>query len=91
MVNFAKLNDPVYRAKMKALREVDEAAAETHDKKIRDALNLFSGGERFGALSLKEQEFIDSCGKSVRGGRSLSEKQEKWLFDIAKQASGEVL
>lgn len=88
MVDFAKLRDPVYQAEAKARRETEDAASEAHEQRIRKALDTFSGQERFDSLSITEQSFIKSCERVVRTYGILSEKQQKWLFDLVERARG---
>lgn len=86
MVDFAKLRDPVYRAEMAARREAEEAIQEAKDAKIREAIDTCLKDEYMERLSSTERSFIRSCDMRVRTYSVLTEKQLKWLFDLAAKA-----
>lgn len=89
MVDFAKLNDPVFRAEQAKIREQREAEQAAQDKKRNDAIELCRTNE--GKLSQRELEFLRSVENSIFVySRSPSEKQLKWLMDIAARFDGSI-
>ncbi len=82
-IDFTKLSDPVWMAEAQEKRAQKEAALEEKEAKVKAALNLFSCEAAYSRLTEKEQAFIKSCEKLLRLLQPLTEKQEKWLFDLA--------
>ena len=82
MVDFTKLNDPVWRAQQAELRKQEEEAQAAREKKVSDAMTLCQRNED--ALTSVESGFIRSLhSQIVMFFRQPTDKQEKWLFDIA--------
>ncbi len=77
MIDFTKLNDPEYKAKLKAERDAEDAKQEALDKEISEKLSVLE--EHIEQLSDKERSFF----RSVRRRYGLSGPQKKWLDDIA--------
>lgn len=59
-----------------------QAAAAQRDSEV-DAKNLAFCQERRAKLTAREQEFIESAKARLDTGSALTEKQVKWLSDIA--------
>lgn len=83
MVDFKKMLDPAWQKEYAEIRAREDAAAEEKEVRIKSAIDLFSGGDAFSRLTEKEQGFINSCEKSLRYCKPLTEKQEIWLCDLA--------
>lgn len=81
-IDFNKLIDPAYIAEMKQQREKDEAEQTAFQDKCRNAIRLCEAN--YDALTPKEGEFVLSLRNSmVLYFKIPSEKQQKWLFDLA--------
>lgn len=81
MVDFTKLNDPVWREARRLEREAEEAKREAHDKKLRAAVEL--GLQRDEHLTEKERSLVRNCRMRLNTFGTVTEPQEKWLLDIA--------
>lgn len=80
MVDFAKLNNPEMRAKMKERIEREEAAqAEVRSASERALKFAVAHKDR---LPFKDQRFIESVSSQMRGFRSASFAQLTWLASI---------
>lgn len=84
MVDFAKLNDPVWRAERKAEREAQEKIQEEKDRQLRSMLDLCDA--QFEGLSPQERSLVRSIENArVCFSRPPSEAQMKWLGDIVRK------
>lgn len=82
-LDFKKLSDPAYIAEQKAAREAEEAAREAVQSE--QAAQLDRCLENIETLSERERSFVRSCRTRMGMCLDLSEKQAKWLADIAKR------
>ncbi len=82
-IDFKKLTDPVWLEEQRKLREEEEARIEALDKKLRDAVEVCM--DAYEKLSPSERSLVRNCRTGLLTYRPLSEKQQKWLFDIAKK------
>lgn len=82
-LDFKKLSDPAYIAEQKAAREAEEAAREAVQN--AQAAQLERCTENIETLSERERSFVRSCRTRMGMCLDLSEKQAKWLADIAKR------
>lgn len=80
-IDFAKLNDPDFIAKCRAEDEARSAA----EAKQREAVNLCLEHNTFESLSANERSLVRSCQHKLNTFGIISEKQEDWLFSIAKR------
>jgi hypothetical protein len=87
-VDFKKLNDPVWREQMRVEREAAEAKAAAHEKMLRRELNLCQ--EACETLAENERSLVRNCQQRLNSYLPLSEKQEKWLLDIASRVRKEL-
>ena len=88
MVDFNKLMDPEFQEQVRQERAAEAAAQEAHSKRIDEQMRLVD--RAYDSLAPREQEFVRSM-RRLRSRRGTpSEKQLKWLGDIAArhQASG---
>ena len=85
-LDFKKLSDPGYIAEQKAAREAEEAAREAVQN--AQAAQLERCTENIETLSERERSFVRSCRTRMGMCLDLSEKQAKWLADIAKRVEG---
>lgn len=83
MVDFAKLRDPVVQAEIRAKIAAEQAALESHEKKLRGAVDL--GLQLDESLTEAERSLVRNCRTRLLTYQSVSEKQEKWLLDIASR------
>jgi hypothetical protein len=81
MVDFAKLRDPEWQAKHRAEREAEQAKLEAHEKKLRAAVEL--GLQVDESLTEAERSLVRNCRMRLNTFQHVTEKQEKWLLDIA--------
>ncbi len=81
MIDFTKLNDPEYKAKLKAERDAEDAKQEALDKEISEKLSVLE--EHIEQLSDKEHSFFRSVRQRHLMWLDLSGPQKKWLDDIA--------
>lgn len=81
--DFNKLSDPAYLAAQKAAREAEAAAREAVEAQQKEALERCL--EQIETLSERERAFVRSCRTRMGMCLDLSEKQAKWLADIAKR------
>jgi hypothetical protein len=88
MVDFTKLNDPAWREKMRLEREAEQAKAAAHEKVLRRALNVCL--EACETLPSNERSLVRNCQQRLNTYLPLSEKQEKWLLDIAARVRKEL-
>lgn len=88
MFDFTKLNDPEWQAQARKEREEQEAKAAAHQKVLRSALNVcFIVVE---ALAQNERSLVRNCEARLNRYELLSDKQEKWLLDIADRVRKEL-
>ncbi|WP_175762260.1 hypothetical protein [Burkholderia anthina] len=85
MIDFAKLNDPEHRARVR--QEIDEqrAKAEEHEKMLRRELAVCLEALDYDMLREDERSLVRNCRSRLNTFLQLSEKQEKWLLDIARR------
>lgn len=88
MIDFAKLNDPDVRRRMKELHEKRQAEFEEHEGKIKAAVALLVDDDVIEKLTDKERAFVRSCESRVRRFDVLSGAQERWLFDLSATHGG---
>lgn len=86
MVDFKKLNDPVWRAEVRAKEDARQALEEARDAKLRTMINTCR--DHFEELSSSERSLVLSCHTRLATFDVISEKQEIWLTDIAKRFPG---
>lgn len=82
-LDFKKLSDPTYIAEQKAARAAEEAAREAVQN--AQAAQLERCTENIETLSERERSFVRSCRTRMGMYLDISEKQAKWLADIAKR------
>jgi len=85
-IDFEKLRDPVWQAKYRAEREAEEARIEAHDNALRAALNTCLDHRE--ELPANERSLISSVQYRMNSFQSVTEPQEKWLFDITNRLKG---
>ena len=83
-IDFKKLSDPVWQAEQRKLRESEEARREAIDRQLRDAVDICLIA--YESLSAEERSLVHNCRLQLNTCRTLSEKQQKWLLDIAKKS-----
>ncbi len=90
MLDFSKLvNNPEAKRKAAEARAQREAEAYIYDKKIRMAFDLLRPEEKTALLDDRERKFVGSCQRQYFSSYHLTEKQEKWLLDLARRADQE--
>ena len=82
-IDFKKLTDPVWLEEQRKLREEEEARMAELDKKLRDAVEVCM--DAYESLSASERSLVRNCRTGFLTYRTPSEKQQKWLLDIAKK------
>jgi hypothetical protein len=82
-IDFKKLNDPAWQAQVRKEREEAEAKAAAHEKMLRRELNICL--EVCETLESNERSLVRNCQTRLNTYLPISEKQEKWLLDIAKK------
>lgn len=80
MLDFAKLNDPETQKQIR--QELDEEAR-LHQDKVAELQALANKCLDATAVSDKERSFLRSVRLTLAQRYSLTERQEKWLRDIA--------
>lgn len=80
MIDFKKLNDPEWQAKVRAEREKEEAEREAIEKRHREAVDTCM--EAYDSLSEKERSLVRNCRTRLNTYLMLSDPQVKWLLDI---------
>ncbi len=80
-LDFSKLNDPAWKEKMRLEREAEDAAREALDLKLREALDTCL--EAIETLAENERSLVRNCRTRLNTYLLPSEKQQKWLHDIA--------
>lgn len=86
-LDFKKLRDPAYIAEQKTAREAEAAAREALQRAQMAQLDRCM--EYIETLSERERSFIRSCRTRTGMHLDLSERQAKWLADIAKRFEDE--
>jgi len=81
MIDFKKLSDAAYQAELRAAREAEERAREATDTLQREQIQRCL--DHYDSLPAKEREFIMSCRTRTGLWLPLSDRQAKWLADIA--------
>lgn len=81
MFDFQRLRDPEVLAKLRAEREAEETAREAVKQLHRDQIQRCL--DHYEALPKHEREFVLSCRTRTGLWLDLTEKQAKWLSDIA--------
>lgn len=82
-LDFKKLSDPAYIAEQKTASEAEAAAREALQRAQMEQLDRCT--ENIETLSERERSFVRSCRTRMGMCLDLSEKQAKWLADIAKR------
>ncbi len=80
-IDFNKLNDPEWRAKVRAEEDAKQALLKEREDKLRQAVH--TGLDQYERLSEKERSLIDSVRYRLNTFGLVSEAQEKWLMEIA--------
>ncbi|KVP39785.1 hypothetical protein [Burkholderia ubonensis] len=88
MIDFKKLNNPEWRAQVHKEHEEKAARAEAHEKMLRRELDICL--EAYESLAANERSLVRSCQSSLSRCLVPSEKQEKWLLDIARRVRKEL-
>lgn len=86
MVDFAKLNDPEFRARAKQEREATEALQAKRDRLIDSAILRCMQAVR--NLTEREAEFVRSVQARQRGFGMVTPAQVRWLADIEHKIDG---
>lgn len=87
MVDFKKLNDPVWIAETRAAREAEEREAEIGRGLVRNALDRCERAADW--IGPKERAFVESCRRQFESNFNfLSQKQLKRLGDIEHWVDG---
>lgn len=82
MVDFAKLRDPAFLSEVRARIAKEEAEQAKTEEEIREAFKKCSDHEH--ALTDIERRFVNDTERFFRiYSRPLTDKQQKWLKDIA--------
>lgn len=81
MVDFAKLRDPAVMAEIRAKLDAEQDAIEARDKLLRGAVEL--GLQLYETLAEGERSLVSNCRTRLATYQTVTEKQEKWLLDIA--------
>lgn len=89
MVDFSKMLDPEWQAQRRREREEDEARRDAHDKKLRAAVELCLMVVE--DLAENERSLIRNCRMRLNTYQVVSDKQEKWLLDIATRVRTETV
>lgn len=82
-IDFKKLSSPEFKAAVAADSQRRREESEAKDRKVRGALDVVHGHEAYETMKTDERRFINNARSLYSQGRLLSEKQEKWLFDLA--------
>lgn len=82
-IDFAKLRDPEWQAKMRAEREAESALLEAKDHRARAAVRVCELA--YEQLSADERSFVRKMRGETNSHGVLSEKQEAWLLDLAER------
>ncbi|WP_420213459.1 hypothetical protein ACN8ZM_40310 (plasmid) [Burkholderia aenigmatica] len=85
MIDFAKLKDPEHRARVRQEIDEQQAKAEAHEKMLRRELAVCLEALDYEMLREDERSLVRNCRTRLNSYLQLSEKQEKWLLDIAKR------
>jgi hypothetical protein len=89
MVDFSKLRDPEWQAQARREREEAEALREAHDKKLKAAVELCLIASE--SLAENERSLVRNCRMRLNTYQAVSDKQEKWLLDIAAKLRSSVV
>lgn len=81
MVDFSKLLDPEWQASARKEREEAQSLHEAHERKLRAAVELCLIVSE--SLHESERSLVRNCRMRLNSFQAVSEKQEKWLLDIA--------
>lgn len=85
MVDFAKLRDPAFIARVRAESEARSQRQQEEENRIWAAVRALSDPDVEGQLADKERRFVSSCRSLVSQQRVLSERQLEWLFGLANR------
>lgn len=85
MLDFKQLNDPVRREQFRKEREELDARAEAHERALRRELNICLEALDYQIIEQDERSLVRNCQSRLNSYLPLSEKQEKWLLDIAQR------
>ncbi len=80
-IDFSKMNDPEWQAKVRAEADAKQALQEEREAKLRQAVH--TGLDQYESLSEKERSLINSVRYRLNTFGLVSEAQEKWLMEIA--------
>lgn len=83
MLDFDRLNDPEWQAKVRAERLREEEAREALERRHRQALDICL--DAFESLSESERSLVRNCRMRLNSYLMLSAAQAKWLLDIEKR------
>lgn len=87
MIDFKKLMDPAERARLRAEQDAHQAALEEKDRRLREAIDVATRSDDTMPLTDTERRFVASCRARLNSLSVLSDKQESWLFDIARRCT----
>lgn len=88
MIDFAKLSDPEWQAQARKESEEAAAKAQAHEKMLRRELDICL--EAYETLTETERSLVRNCQSRLNSYQLLSQKQEKWLLDIARVVRNEL-
>ncbi len=86
-LDFSKLNDPAWKEKMRLEREAEDAAREALELKLREALDVCLA--ELETLAENERSLVRNCRTRLNTYLLPSEKQQKWLLDIAARLAAQ--
>lgn len=89
MIDFEKLRDPAWQEEYRKKREAEEAAATAKERQLRAAIRICL--DSVDSLSDKERSLVNSTNSRLNSFLLVSEKQEKWLLDIASRFTPEAV
>ncbi|WP_087864763.1 hypothetical protein [Comamonas thiooxydans] len=79
-IDFDKLNDPIWQAEQKRLREAEQQKLEAEDKVLKELVNKCI--DHTEELTERERNFVRSCQTRLNSWLALSDAQKSWLNDI---------
>ncbi|KWA84191.1 hypothetical protein WL29_22790 [Burkholderia ubonensis] len=87
-IDFKKLSDPEWQAQARKEREEEAAKAQAHEKMLRRELDICL--EAYETLTENERSLVRNCQSRLNSYLLLTQKQEKWLLDIARLVRAEL-
>jgi predicted component of type VI protein secretion system len=83
MLDFKKLEDPAFQEQLRIEREAQEAESAARTAKQKEAVSICLG--HIEELADTERGLVRNCQQRLSTYGVISDKQETWLFDIAKR------